>query len=516
VTNTAIPQPTALFDFQRLEGDPFTFQFLNRSSGVIDMTFWDFGDGQTSFDPNPLHTYANPGAFTVTLTVSGPGGSNFVQALVVIEAPLRAGFISAVLPDNPLGVQFTNTSTGNPTAFVWDFGDGQTSTEVNPVHIYGASGTYTVGLTAINASGRTDYFSQPVTVQTPVTAAFTVQPLGGQTVQFINQSSGAVSYLWDFGDGTNSSEPNPQHIYPSPGMFNVTLTVIGINGSTASASGSVLIEPVIAVEPTVEPTQDFTADPGLAGSAPIIPDIRSLQSGLQQRFRDGVNQGAQASAFARLGDEVMLNDGYLTPFGAGAYQLGENDGLQSIIDWYSAAGSDGFNSFSRQTVGAGQGWRAADLLDPSRADSALCDTGSGETPLGCELRRTRAAAALIQIGYHDVGATDPDTFRTNLRAIIDSVGNYGAVPVLFTIRPGQDEAQTAALNDVIVQLGAEYGIPVINTWRALSDLPSSALIAAPSGAGDMSISATSSAGLNALNFVTLRTLELLRALVFDA
>jgi PKD repeat protein len=596
VTNTAIPQPTALFDFQRLEGDPFTFQFLNRSSGVIDTTFWDFGDGQTSFDPNPLHTYAYPGAFTVTLTVSGPGGSNFVQAFVVIEAPMRASFISAVLPDNPLGVQFTNTSTGNPTAFVWDFGDGQTSTEVNPLHIYSASGTYTVGLTAINASGGTNYFSQPVTVQTPVTAAFTVQPLGGQTVQFINQSSGAVSYLWDFGDGTNSGEvspshtysapgvytvtlfanasngaqntaqqqvtitqplsvsfvssivegnplarlftstvtgsvsayiwdfgdgtnsgePNPQHTYPSPGMFTVTLTVIGADGSTANATGSVLIEPVIVVEPTIEPTQDFTADPGLAGSAPIIPDIRSLQSGLQQRFRNGIDQGAQASAFARLGDEVMLNDGYLTPFGAGAYQLGENDALQSIIDWYSAVGSDGFNSFSRQTVGAGQGWRAADLLDPSGADGALCDTGSGETPLGCELRRTRAAVALIQVGYHNVGMTDPDTFRTNMRAIIDSVSNYGAVPVLFTIRPGQDAAQTAALNDVIVQLGAEYGIPVINAWRALSDLPSSALIAAPSGAGDMSIGATSSAGLNALNFITLRTLELMRALVFDA
>lgn len=594
-TNTTVPQPTALFDIQRLEADPFTVQFLNRSSGVIDTTFWDFGDGQTSFDPNPLHTYANPGAFTVTLTVNGPGGSNFVQAFVVIEAPMRASFTSAVMPTNPLAVQFTNTSAGNPVGFAWDFGDGQTSTEVNPVHVYGASGTYTVGLTAINASGGTNYFSQQVTVQAPVIAAFTTQVIGAQTIQFINQSSGAVSYvwdfgdgtnssefspshtysapgtytvtlfasaadgaqnttqqqvtvtqpisasfvssvvegnplarlftptvtgsvsayIWDFGDGTNSSESNPLHIYPSAGMFNVTLTVIGTDGSSANATGSVLIEPIVVIEPTVEPTQDVSFDPGMAGSAPIIPDIRSIADSLQERFRNGVNQGAQASAFARLGDEVMLNDGYLEPFGSGAYQLGENNDLQSIIDWYSATGSDGFNSFNRPVVGAGQGWRPVDLLDPSRADSALCDTGSGETPLGCELRRTQAAVALIQVGYHSAGVVDPDTFRTNMRAIIDSVTNYGAIPVLFTIRPGQDAAGTAALNDVIIQLGAEYRIPVINAWRALNDLPNPGLNPAPSGAGNLSIGATNSAGLNALNLVTLRTLELLRALVFN-
>ncbi|PJF27387.1 MAG: hypothetical protein CUN53_04260, partial [Phototrophicales bacterium] len=341
-TNTTVPQPTALFDIQRLEADPFTVQFLNRSSGMIDTTFWDFGDGQTSFEANPLHTYANPGAFTVTLTVNGPGGSNFVQAFVVIEAPMRAGFTSAVLPNNPLGVQFTNTSTGNPVGFAWDFGDGQTSIEVNPVHIYSASGTYTVGLTAINANGGTNYFSQQVTVQAPVIAAFTTQVIGAQTIQFINQSSGAVSYVWDFGDGTNSSEvspshtysapgvyivtlfasavdgaqntaqqqvtitqplsasfissivegnplarlftptvtgsvstynwdfgdgttsseSNPQHIYPSSGMFTVTLTVIGTDGSSANATGSVFIEPIVVVEPTVEPTQEFMVDPG--------------------------------------------------------------------------------------------------------------------------------------------------------------------------------------------------------------------------------------------------------------
>ncbi len=596
LTNTPVPQPTALFDIQRLEADPFTVQFLNRSSGVIDTTFWDFGDGQTSFEANPLHTYASPGAFTVTLTVNGPGGSNSIQAFVVIEAPMRASFTSAALPNNPLAVQFTNTSTGNPIGFAWDFGDGQTSTEVNPMHVYSASGTYTVGLTAINASGGTNYFSQQVTVQAPVIAAFTTQVMGAQTIQFINQSSGAVSYIWDFGDGTNSSEispshtysapgvytvtllasaangvqntaqqqvtitqplsasfvssivegsplarlftptvtgsvsayiwdfgdgtnsseSNPLHIYPSAGMYNVTLTVIGTDGSSANATGSVLIEPIVVVEPTVEPTQDVSFTPGMAGSAPVIPDIRSLLDSLQGRFRNGVNQGAQAAVFARLGDEVMLNDGYLEPFGSSAYQLGENGDLQSIIDWYSAVGSDGFNSFNRQTAGAGQGWRPVDLLDPSRADSALCDTGSGETPLGCELRRTRAAVALIQVGYHSARAVDPETFRTNMRAIIDSVTNYGAIPVLFTIRPGQDAAGTAALNDVIIQLGAEYQIPVINAWRALNDLPNPGLSAAPSGAGDLSVSATNSAGLNALNLITLRTLELLRALVFDA
>ncbi|WP_281085505.1 DUF2341 domain-containing protein [Methanosarcina acetivorans] len=153
-----------------------------------------------------------------------------------------AGFSANVTEGEvPLTVLFSDESTGSPTAWVWDFGDNETSSEQSPVHTYSAAGNYTVTLTVTNAAGsdsevKTDYIivSESSMPEEPV-AAFNANVTEGEvplTVQFSDESTGSpTSWFWDFGDGANSTEQNPSHTYPSAGNYTVNLTVENAAGS---------------------------------------------------------------------------------------------------------------------------------------------------------------------------------------------------------------------------------------------------------------------------------------------
>jgi PKD repeat protein len=118
---------------------------------------WSFGDGNYSNAQNPTHTYNVNGSFRVTFTATNSYGSNTssIPDYVAIGAPVPvANFTSNITQGNPsFAVKFTDTSTNSPTSWSWDFGDGNTSTDQNPVNIYGAIGTYNVALTATNSYG---------------------------------------------------------------------------------------------------------------------------------------------------------------------------------------------------------------------------------------------------------------------------------------------------------------------------------------------------------------------------
>ena len=168
-------------------------------------------------------------------------------------------------------MQFTDQSTGAITAYLWDFGDGSTSSEQNPLHTYASDGTYTVTLTVGIADGRTDSHSQNVTVATPISAAFSAQ-INGLDVQFTNQSTGAVaSITWDFGDGATSNDVNQHHTYANSGTYTVTLTVGSADGRTDSHS-----EDITAAAPLVAA---FSAQPnGLTSSSPTSRAAQSPAS----------------------------------------------------------------------------------------------------------------------------------------------------------------------------------------------------------------------------------------------
>jgi len=118
---------------------------------------WNFGDGNTSTVKNPIHTYASAGTYTVTLNASNAYGfSNATRTnYITVLAPPAANFTANVTTGNaPLTVQFTDQSTGNVTAWLWNFGDGNTSAVKNPIHTYAAVGNYTVTLNVSNAYGN--------------------------------------------------------------------------------------------------------------------------------------------------------------------------------------------------------------------------------------------------------------------------------------------------------------------------------------------------------------------------
>ena len=146
---------------------PVTVHFTDNSSAGATHWFWDFGDGSNSTLKNPAHTYLQNSSFDVTLTVGNPTCRNANKKTnnVVVGRPV-ADFIASPTSDIvPAAITFTDTSSGTPTSWLWDFGDlSPPSTEQNPVHTYTAAGTYTISLTATNAHGpdtrtRIDYIS---------------------------------------------------------------------------------------------------------------------------------------------------------------------------------------------------------------------------------------------------------------------------------------------------------------------------------------------------------------------
>ncbi|MDD5187465.1 MAG: DUF2341 domain-containing protein, partial [Methanoregula sp.] len=122
---------------------------------------WDFGDSATSFDQNPVHTYAADGNYTVNLTVTNSYGSNSLVKIGYITVgsgiPIASFTADVTNGYSPVAVQFTDTSTINPTSWVWNFGDGTTSIEQNPVHTYSTYGLYTVSLMVANRYGNTTH-----------------------------------------------------------------------------------------------------------------------------------------------------------------------------------------------------------------------------------------------------------------------------------------------------------------------------------------------------------------------
>jgi PKD repeat protein len=149
------------------------FSFAANQNNTLEVTFtsdaenashfgWNFGDGKTSTDENPVHVYAKPGTYAVTFIAKSKEGSKVRSATVVVKAPI-AQFSSAFDNGNYKIVHFTNESV-DATTYAWDFGDGETSTEANPQHEYAADGTYTVTLTA-SAQGGTNAISKQIKVE---------------------------------------------------------------------------------------------------------------------------------------------------------------------------------------------------------------------------------------------------------------------------------------------------------------------------------------------------------------
>ncbi len=236
---------------------PFSVRFLDYSTGAATWS-WDFGDGTTTVEREPRHTYALPGRYTVSLTVANNAGAahtatkyDYIVATgpapTPTEAPVADFTMNSTDGPAPLAVRFTDASTGTPYHWWWQFGDGTSSTEQNPVHIYERSGSYGVNLTIWTATGsaRSGWPAEIEVGPDPRAPVvnFTMSRESGTAplyVRFTDCSTDATSWRWDFGGLAWSTATNPSVVFRQPGTYTVTLTAKNAYGTSAVA-GDVIV-----------------------------------------------------------------------------------------------------------------------------------------------------------------------------------------------------------------------------------------------------------------------------------
>jgi YD repeat-containing protein len=312
---------------------PLTVTFTNASqpSDAITAYLWKFGDGYTSTITNPVYSYL-PGYYTVTLTAWNGVYSDTITKTRLITATVKANFTaSPVTGTAPLTVTFTNTSqpVNGITSYLWNFGDGVTSTITNPVKTY-APGYYTVTLTAWSGSLK-DVITRTRLITASVKADFTGSPTSGRAplaVTFNNASqpaNGISSYLWKFGNGATSTLTNPVQTYASVGVYSVTLTANTSSGmkDTLTRTRYITITPglgdptALAEDPFANEGQPSIAYNPVAAEYLVAWRSWNSQGDIYARrvLSDGTPSGNAIAVIVKSGEQLDPQAAY----GAGMY-----------------------------------------------------------------------------------------------------------------------------------------------------------------------------------------------------
>lgn len=234
-------------------------QFINQSTASGGTASWDFGDGGAKSTLwNPTRSFNRPGTFPVTLTITFPDGatSSATHTVNVYRRPEVRFSTTPLTGCTPLQVTFTDQSSagdGVISSINWDFGDGNGATSNTATHTYNLGGTIIATSIVTNSYGCTNSAEQVLQPNATPQVAFTSNSRGGcrvpVTVNFTNNTTlntvgtpPAVSYLWDFGDGTTSTALNPSHDYTQEGNFTVRLTATTADGCTQTITESSFIE----------------------------------------------------------------------------------------------------------------------------------------------------------------------------------------------------------------------------------------------------------------------------------
>lgn len=234
-------------------GRPVVFRDASATTdaaGAVTSWLWEFGDGTVSNEQNPSHLYLEGGTYDVSLTVQAGGARETVRKQGFVRVSSGAITVDFAASRTNIAVNgtvnFTDLSvSGNTpvTSWLWEFGDGGTSTDPNPYHQYNASGLYSVTLT-VNTLFGSAFATKPnfIIVSQKVGpeanfAASELAPYLNQPVRFTDLSypgsAPVTNWLWEFGDGTTSREQSPVHAFAAVGVYNVKLTVYTRDGTSS-------------------------------------------------------------------------------------------------------------------------------------------------------------------------------------------------------------------------------------------------------------------------------------------
>ncbi|QEE17078.2 PKD domain-containing protein [Promethearchaeum syntrophicum] len=249
VDDDLMPNAEFSSDFQSvITDDIIQFTFTGEEGNSPATFWWDFGDGSTSEERDPIYQYSDPGFYTISLTVSDTDGDeNTETKFDFIEVqedlfPFTHFFADPTEAYTGELIQFSflGEEGNGPSEFFYEFGDGSTSTEENPTHSYSEAGLYSIILTVTDIDGDIDvlelinYISieENILPIADFTADF-AEVVGGDLIQFSfigRYGNDPNEFYWDFGDGSTSIEENPTHSYSEAGIYNVSLTIVDANG----------------------------------------------------------------------------------------------------------------------------------------------------------------------------------------------------------------------------------------------------------------------------------------------
>ncbi|MGD8813680.1 MAG: LysM peptidoglycan-binding domain-containing protein [Anaerolineales bacterium] len=200
--------------------------------------------------------------------------------------------------------------------------------------------------------------------------------------------------------------------------------------------------------------------------------VSGVTESLREVYQLGQSLGNDANAFSKIGDSITVNPGYLYPFGSRRYALHEYAYLQGVIDYYVAGWARTHTSFANASLAAEVGWSSLHVLDADMSDPDQC--GQNETPLACEYRHVNPSVAVIMLGTNDLPGMPIGMYEAAMRDIIEISLAEGIIPLVSTIPPlhwSGMEPRVLAFNGILTDLAQEYGIPLMDYWAALQDLP---------------------------------------------
>ena len=282
-TARVTPNPTASFTAVNNCEDS-TISFNNTSSipeGSITTYKWYFGDGDSSVNASPIHTYTSAGTYSVTLVVWSDNGcrGEVTQSIEVYPNPTADFTFSNVCKNETFSAtDRSSVSSGSITSWFWQFGDGTTSTDQNPTHDYAASGNYDVTLTVVTNNGCSNTVSKELTVYILPEANFVASPVCEDApMQFVNASAigyGTMTYEWNFAGQGNSTDKDPVFTFTGFGTFSVELIATSNNGCKDTIVRNVTVYPA--------PTADFTVadvcigDPSVFVNTSTVPGTDNI------------------------------------------------------------------------------------------------------------------------------------------------------------------------------------------------------------------------------------------------
>jgi len=371
------------------------------SHGPVKSWLWGFGDGNTSTEQNPTHSYAENTTYNVSLEVTAAHGlsNDTFQHIVILNRNPISNF--SYSPDNPTDLQtvnftdLSNDTDGNITSWYWMFGDENTSTIQNPSHQYSDNGTFTVTLNVTDNDNATNETSQQISIlNVGPTSNFNYTPsipMVNETVQFNDTSTdpdgNITSWLWDFGDETNSTDPNPTHQYADNGTYTVTLTVTDDDGYNDSEEKTITITRAEDVESPSKVT-GLTVTDAKDGKLDISwnPSTDNVAVDYYNVYHDGptpspiVVNHSTTNYYTHIG----LTNGQEYTYNVSAVDTSGNEGEKSDSNSGTPTATDngGESPISGGSPGGGSHGGGGSSPSPPTNQNPIANTSAGEPYMG--------------------------------------------------------------------------------------------------------------------------------------